>query len=157
MPTGQGPWIRVAAGVAVDVDRGTRLDQRGLQQVAALQVGRFERVGVAVRVLGRGRQQEPRRLDGLAHPSGGVQPRRDRERDRLEVDGRRFDVGALEDRGDPGTGRGAKDRQPEAGDRPVLADDRRDVRDGPDGREIREGQRRGRSAGQVRQERRRRS
>ena len=38
----------------------------------------------------------------------------------------------------PGPRRGAERSQAEPGDGPVLADDRRDVRDGADGREVRE-------------------
>ena len=85
------------------------------------------------RVVG---EQEPGGLERLPHPAGRVEPRRDGERDGLEVDRGRGDPGAFEERGDPGPGRAAQPLETEPRDRPVLADDRRDVGDRPDRREV---------------------
>ena len=98
------------------------------------------------RVLG---QQEPGGLERLPHPTGGVEPRGDGEGDGLEVDGGRRDPGALEERRDPGPRRRPQPLEAEPRDRAVLADDRRDVGDGPDGREVGQVERGRRPAGLV--------
>ena len=48
-------------------------------------------------------QQQVRRLEGLPHPAGRVEPRRDGERDGLEIDGVGRDPGPLEEGRDPGS------------------------------------------------------
>ena len=56
--------------------------------------------------------------------------------DGLEVDRVGRDPGALEEGRDPGPRRAAQPLEPEPGDRAVLADDRGDVGDGPDRRQV---------------------
>ena len=112
----------------------------------------LERVGMQGRlgrVLG---QQEPRRLERLPHPAGRVEARREGERDRLEVDGGRVDPGALEQRGDARPRVPPEPLEPEPGDRPVLADDRRHVGDRADRGQVGQVERGLRSARQVGQE-----
>ena len=91
-------------------------------------------------------EQQPRGLERLPHPSGRIEPRGDGERHRLEVHRGGVDPGPLEEGRDPGTRRAAQPFQPEPRDRPVLADDRRDVGDGPDRRQVGEVERGGRTA-----------
>ena len=129
-----------------------RLADRDLHEVASGEVGGLEGVGVGGgldRVLG---EQQLGGLERLPHPPGRVEPRRDDERDRLEVDGRGHDPGAFEECRDPGSWRGPETDQPEPRDRPVLPDDRRHVGHGPDRREVREVQGEGGTAGHVGEE-----
>ena len=138
----------------VDVRDGRpRLGDGGLHQVAPGQVGGLERIGVdggLGRILG---QQEAGRLERLPHPSGGVQPRRDGEGHGLEVDrGRARSGHAPAGRRCPGRGAGPQPLEPEPRDGAVLADDRRDVRDRPDRREVGQVERRSRAAGLVGEE-----
>ena len=117
-------------------DGGPRLGDGRLHQVASGQVRRFEGVGVG-RGLGRiVGKEEPGGLEGLPHPSRGIQSRRDGERDGLEVDGVGRDPRPFEEGRDAGPRRPPQALEAEPGDRAVLADDRRDVGDGPDGRQV---------------------
>ena len=88
------------------------------------------------RVVG---EQEPGGLERLPHPPGRVEPRGDGEGDGLEVDGLGRDPCALEERRDARARRAPQALEAEPGDRPVLADDRRHVGDGPDRREVASG------------------
>ena len=77
-----------------------------LHQVAPDEICSLERVGVdrgLRRIVG---EEQPGGLEGLPHPSGCVQPRRDGERDRLQINRVRRDPCALQKRRDPGTWRG---------------------------------------------------
>ena len=62
------------------------------------------------------------------------------------------DVGPLEEGRDAGPRRAAQPLEPEPGDRPVLADDRGHVGDGPDRREVGQVERGQRAAGLVREQ-----
>ena len=86
MPTAHGPANDRGVVRRLVGHRGTSLRDGDLHEVAPRQVGRLEGVGVQ-RGLGRVvGQQEPRRLEGLAHPAGGIEARGEGERDGLEID-----------------------------------------------------------------------
>ena len=106
----------------------------------------------AVGLLGRLAEQQAGRNKGLAHPARGVDPRSDRERKRLDVHVARRDAGRREERHDPGPRLAPDPLQPEADDRPRLAEDRDEVGDAPDRGEVREVERGVRAAGLVGQE-----
>ena len=128
------------------------LADRDLHEVAAGEVGGLERIGVGGsldRVLG---EQQLGGLERLALPPGSVEPRRDDERDGLEVHGRGHDPGAVEECRDPGSRRGLEADQPEPRDRPVLPDDGRHVGHAADRREVREVQGEGGTAGHLSEE-----
>ena len=97
-------------------------------------------------------EQQSRRLERLAHPSGRVEAWREGERDRVEVHVGRRDTRPLQERGDARPRRASHQVQAEPRDRPVLADDRGDVGDRADRGEV--GQLEGRcdSAGLVAQD-----
>ena len=104
-------------------------------------------------LLGRSGEQQSRGHDRLPHPAGRVESRREGERDRLEIGRRRVDARPRQECGDAGPRGVAQALEAQPGDGPVLADDRRHVGDGPDGREIGQGEGRGGTAGQVREQR----
>ena len=91
-------------------------------------------------------QQQARGLERLPHPSGGIEPRRDGEGDGLEIDRVGRDPGPFEQGRDAGARGASQPLEPEPRDRPVLADDRRDVGDRPDRRQVGEGEGGGRPA-----------
>ena len=132
------------------VGRGPGLGEGGLHLVAPGHVGGLEQRGQRLglgRVLG---EEEPGGVEGLPHPPGGVQARREDEADRLDVDRLAAPTpAAARSAAMPGRGAGPDAVQAEADDRPVLAEDRGDVGDGPDRREIGqpEARRAGRRAG----------
>ena len=101
------------------------------------------------RVIG---QQQPGGLEGLPHSPGRVEPWRDGECHRLEVDGARRDPSPLEEGGDAGPRCRPEPLETQPRDGAVLADDRGDVGDGPDGREVRQVQRGGDPARLIGQE-----
>ncbi len=88
------------------------------------------------RLLGCLGEQEPGGLERLPDPTGGVEPRREGERDRVEVEGGGRDPGPLEQGRDAGPRVGPQALEPEPGDGAVLADDRGDVGDRADRREV---------------------
>ena len=135
------------------VDHGPCLGQHPLDQVTAFEVGRLEGVGMQGGLVGRLGEQQSRGDHRLPHPAGRVEPGREREGDRLEVCRRRLDARAAEEGGDAGPRSSAQAFEPEPGDGPVLADDRRHVGDGPDGREVGQGEGRGGPAGHVGEQR----
>ena len=123
---------------------GLRRDRRPcfadgrLHQVATGQVGRLEGVGVGRRLDRVACQQQPGSLQRLPHPTGGIEPWGDGERDGLQVHRGRRDPGTFEERGDPRSWRATHPLEAQPGDRPVLADHRCHVGDGADGRQVRE-------------------
>ena len=133
-------------------DHRPRLGHDGAGEIPTGDVRGFERIGVEPGFDGIVGQQEPRRLERLAHPARGVQAGREGERDRLEIDGGRVDPGALQQRRDAGAWMVPKPLDAEPRDRPVLADDRRDVGDGADRGQVRQLERRLGTAGQVGQQ-----
>ena len=81
-----------------------------------------------------GREQEPRRDVGRAHPSSGVDARCEHECDLVAVDGLADEATAVEQRAQPDRMRSAaQGRQAESRDDPVLADERHDVGERADG------------------------
>ena len=81
-------------------------------------------------------QQQPGSLQRLPHPTGGIEPWGDGERDGLQVHRGRRDPGTFEERGDPRSWRATHPLEAQPRDRPVLADDRCHVGDGADGRQV---------------------
>ena len=97
-------------------------------------------------------QQQQRRVEGVPHPAQGVDARRQRERHGLRADTVGRHARGYEQRGQPGTAAVRQQPQPDAGDGPVLTLQRHHVRDGPDGRQVREAERERRAVGRVRQQ-----
>ena len=124
------------------LEQGTRLGDGRLHEVLPRRVGGLERLGTlrcVGRVLG---QEQARRLRGLPHPPGGVEPWGDRECDRFEVHRVHCEPGTLQQCGQPGARSAPYHVEPETGDRTVLPDDRGNVGDRADRREVGQSQRR---------------
>ena len=117
-------------------DRRPCLADGRLHEVATGQVGRLEGVGVGRRLDRVACQQQPGSLQRLPHPTGGIEPWGDGERDGLQVHRGRRDPGTFEERGDPRSGRATHPLEAQPRDRPVLADHRCHVGDGADGRQV---------------------
>ena len=149
--SGSGCLARRLARIR-EADRGPRLADRRAHQVPPHRVGGLEGRRQGLGLLRRLGQQEARGVERLPHPPGGVEPRRQHEAHRLEVHGRRRDTGPREEGGDPGPRGRTHELQAQAGDRAVLAQDRCDVRDRPDGGEVRQLERLRLGAGEVAQE-----
>ena len=107
-----------------------------LHQVAAGGVGGFEHLRALHGFRGILGEQEAGRLGGLPHPAGRIEPRRNGERDALEVDSIGLDAAPLEQGRQPWPRTASHEVQPKPRDRPVLPDDRSDVGDRADRREI---------------------
>ncbi len=105
------------------------LENRRLESAGAGDCARrAARPARAARRAIAGEQDLERRLRRI-EPSGGVQPRSDAEAD-VHRAHRRLDARRLEQRAQSRRARAGERRQPEGGDHPVLADERRDVGDG---------------------------
>jgi hypothetical protein len=88
------------------------------------------------RLLGCLGEQQPGCLERLAHPAGGVESRREREGDGVQVDRVGRDPRAGQEGRDPGSRIGPEPLQTQPRDRPVLAHDRRDVGHGAERRKV---------------------
>ena len=120
------------------IRRDSRFGDGRAQQVAPRDVGSLEHGGEIRRFGGVVGEEQPGRVERLPHPTGRVEPRRHGEGERLEVDVRRGEPGDGEQRGETGPRLGAECLQPEADDRPVLAEHGGEVCHGPDRRQVRE-------------------
>ena len=168
IPTGHGPWTIVAwsaTGSVAASDRGGQLacgrrsgtaDRRPslahrlARQVAPRPIGGLELGRQPVRLGPVVGQEQRRGVGRLPHPARGVDPRRDRERQRLERRRRPARPDAASRRAAiPGRGAARDPGQAEPDDRARLAEDRDEVGDAPDRREVGELERGGRSAGLV--------
>ena len=150
-PTGHSPRTTVAtADARLGGEDGLGLGHGGLRQLAPGQVRRLER-GRRARAASTGSSVSRRlgRVERIADPPGRVEPRRDDERHGLEVHGSRRR--SRRARGSPRARqrRRSQPLEPEPGDRPVLADDRGDVGNGPDRRQLGQLERPLRSAGNL--------
>ena len=142
----------MAAAGDDSADDRPRLGDGRLHQVASGQVRGLQGVGVDARLDRVRGEQEARRLERLPHPAGGVEPRGDGERHRLEVDRIGLDAGPLEEGRDAGPRRAAQPFEPETRDRPVLPDDRGHVGDRSDRRQVGQVEGGQRTAGLVREQ-----
>ena len=126
IPTLHGPWTTLAAapGDAAAIARGLGHDRPG--QVASRQVRGLEGIRVEARLGRIVGQQQARGLEGLTHPAGRVEARRQGERDRVEIDRGGIDPRSLQQGGDARP-RMRRSRSRPSRDRPVLADDRGDI------------------------------
>ena len=90
---------------------------------------------VAQRLVGR--QQQPGRDVRRAHAAGGVDPRREHERDVVAVDGLARQAADVEQRAQADLVRSPRQQvEAELGDDAVLADERHDVGQRADGRDL---------------------
>ncbi len=158
MPVSTGAGLiepRLLAGSLARIghaERGPGLGDGRAHEVAASAVGLLEHGGQRGRLVdGRGEQQ-PGGVERLPHPPGGVEPGGEDEADRLQVHAVRAHACLRQEGGDPGPRRGPHALEAELRDRPVLAEDRHHVRDGPDGGEVRQVARLGLRAGDLAQE-----
>ena len=120
MPTGHGPRTIVTGASGPD---GT--SARASATAVAMRSRRVTFAASRASMCGRGDgvlgEQETGRLEGLADATGGVQPRRERERHGLEVDGRGRDARPLEQCGDPRPRVSSQPLEAEPRDGPVLS------------------------------------
>jgi len=138
-----GPMDERRRRVVDGVGRRPGLGEGRLHEVPTGDVGGLEggRQGLGLgRIVG---EQEPRRIERLPYAPGGVQARGQGESDRFDIDRLGRHAGAPQQGGDPGSAADPDPVQAEPDDRPVLAEDRRHVRDGTDRRQVRQRERGG--------------
>ena len=88
------------------------------------------------RLLGCLGEQEAGGLERLPDTTGGIEPWREGERDRIEVEGGGRDPCPLEQGRDAGPRVDPQAFEPESSDGAILADDRSDIGDGAERREV---------------------
>ena len=127
---------RAAVRAALRLQESTRLVDGRSRDVPPDQVGGVERRGVDGGLGRIVREQERGCHVGVPDAAGGVQPRREREPDRLERDVGGCHARSGEQRRDPRPRRRSDPLEAQARDPAVLAEHRGDVRDGPDRRQV---------------------